>query len=668
MSHRLLLIYIVVLAATTTASSSISSALSSPTKKLRISGHVPHSALVQSHHIGRSPDREMTLSFSLAFRDEEGMKNLIARQTDPKDPLFGKYLSPKEVLDRFGPTTNDISIVKNHLTNLGLKISGQVGNLIFAKANTRKVETIFAIEIDDFQTSSGEQAFSTNLDPQVSIELSDRVYAIAGLETLVKSHSHAKFKSANSNAGSGPNGGFTPADINKAYGISASGVTGTGQVLALYELDGYKASDISAYEQLYKISPAPALQNILVDGFNGSAGSGAGEVTLDIELMAAVAPGVSKILVYEGPNSQQGAIDTYARIANDNLARQVSSSWGLDETTGAAVLKSENAIFMQMALQGQSMFAASGDSGAYDNGSTLSVDDPASQPYVTGVGGTTLTLNSDGTYKSESSWNVPASGQQPAGGGGGGISSVWPIPAWQSGLGNAANKGSQTMRMVPDVSLNANLNTGYTVVINGQSTTVGGTSCAAPIWAAMAALANQQRANNQNPPLGFANPILYQLAKGSLASQFFHDVNDGTTNFFYPAVTGYDLATGIGTANFANLFTGLINAATVPTPPTQLTATAHNTLVTLTWTASLGASSYSVYRSNSTDTTYVQIASNLTEPHYTNVGLINGNIYYYYVVAVDSAGSSQNSAVVNATPNAAAPQTPTNLTYKLVSQ
>ncbi len=286
------------------------------------------------------------------------------------------------------------------------------------------------------------------------------------------------------------------------------------------------------------------LDVVLVDGFSGQPGGGAVEVTLDIQLMIALAPGISKIVVYEGPNSGSGLIDTYNRIATDNLAKSISTSWGLSESESAgSIIQSENQIFKQMVAQGQVLYAASGDSGAYDNGGTLSVDDPASQPLVVGVGGTHLNVDGNGNYVSETTWSY---GNGPGEGGGGGISSVWSLPTWQQGFANASNLGSTTMRNVPDVALDADPETGYLFYFGGQWGVVGGTSCAAPLWAAFTALVNQQRANNGATSLGFPNPLLYQAASSSQYSSLFHDITVGT-NGYYPAVHGYDLATGLGT-------------------------------------------------------------------------------------------------------------------------
>jgi kumamolisin len=373
---------------------------------------------------------------------------------------------------------------------------------------------------------------------------------VLGLQNMVHAQKHlVKGTAAKSNAtASASVSGVTPAIIRSAYNLPSS-VTGSGQSLALMELDGYSASDITGYESQFSL-PAVLLNNILVDGATGSAGGGADEVTLDIELMVAVAPGATQIMVYEGPNDDTGILDVYDKIASDNIAKEVSSSWGSTEDT-SSFGQSENTVFQQMSAQGQSIYAAAGDSGADDNGSSLSVGDPASQPYVVGVGGTTLTTSSNGAYTSETTWTD----------GGGGISSVWTIPSWQVGVASTSSKGSSTMRNVPDVSLNADPNTGYAIYLSGSWTEFGGTSCAAPLWAAFTALVNEQRVSNGMTDLGFPNPSLYAVGKGSDYNSDFHDIANGSTNGYYPAVTGFDDATGLGSFNGTNLFQDLTQGA-----------------------------------------------------------------------------------------------------------
>src|SRR5438094_5055159 len=227
--------------------------------------------------------------------------------------------------------------------------------------------------------------------------------------------------------------------------------------------------------------------------------------------MHAVAP-ASPITGWEGPNTDPGVNATYNAIVTSNTTKSSSTSWGICEpnTTQAEMTTLDN-IFKQAAAQGQSFFAASGDYGAYDCGDKrLTVDSPANDPYITGTGGTALTLNTDGTYKSESSW--ANTGTFPATGSGGGLSSYFAKPSWQTGPG-VANGYSNGKRQVPDVSLDADPRTGYSVYVTHNGVTgwnvVGGTSAAAPLWAALTGVYNQYATASGKPNLGFANPTLY---------------------------------------------------------------------------------------------------------------------------------------------------------------
>ncbi|HEV2471644.1 MAG TPA: S53 family peptidase, partial [Chthonomonadales bacterium] len=222
-----------------------------------------------------------------------------------------------------------------------------------------------------------------------------------------------------------------------------------------------------------------------------------------------------------------------------------------------ADLNTENAIFQEMAAQGQSMFASSGDRGAFDNYTNLSTEDPASQPYVTAVGGTTLsTMGADGPWLSETTWN------DAYGAGGGGVSQVWPLPIYQHGIGSAATKTSTTNRNVPDVSLNSSPLSGYSVYFSGNPPylwyLVGGTSAASPLWSAFAAIVNQGRAAASEPLMGFANHAIYSVAEGPNYLNDFHDIADNSNNGYFPARAGYDNATGWGTFNGSNLLADLI--------------------------------------------------------------------------------------------------------------
>ncbi len=388
-----------------------------------------------------------------------------------------------------------------------------------------------------------------------------------------------------------PSTGTTTTTVDPTTGAAAAAtlLDGTGQTVGLFELDGFASADTDQYITYFNLPAVtaaaaaaatpvgtPSVQTVLIGGYDGTPVNidGQTEVTLDIDMVLALAPKAT-IISYEADQTTNptAALDTYQRMANDVAAdgtprlQVISSSWGFPETlSDPADLTAENAIFQQMAAQGQSIYAASGDSGAYDAFRTqdptvqnlIVADDPATQPYVTGVGGTTLSYKKPsltaagvpvpGSYLGEVVWNTGKLNSigGPVGGGGG-SSQIWPKPIYQIGYGTSPNR-----RDAPDVSLNADSNTGYDLFIGatattpGTAVTVGGTSAAAPLWAGFTALINQQRAAAGLASVGFINPQLYPLLSDTAYSSLFHDITVGD-NLLYQAQPGYDDASGIGT-------------------------------------------------------------------------------------------------------------------------
>ena len=538
----------------------------------RLAGHVPDAAVRHSRLVGRVAGTEtIGLALTLPLRNPAELSDLLARLYTPGDALYGQYLTPQQFTDRFGPTSSDYEAVAAAVQKLGLTVIGTHPNRLVLDVSgpASTVESAFSLHLQRYRNAEGREFRAPDAGPALPEGLAGRLSQVIGLDDAVRLHSHLR-PALTARTGSGPQGGLTPTDVETAYSLQNSGATGAGQVTALFELDGYTPTDITAYEAAYGL-PAVPLQNILVDKATGSAGSGADEVTLDIELAQALAPSLSKILVYETPNdTDQNYIDGYNRIATDDLAKQISTSWGGPESTSdPSLLAAENPIFQQMAAQGQSIFAVTGDSGAYDDGSTLSVDDPGAQPYVTGVGGTSLvTDGTGGPYAAESAWSAPPDPAYAAlagysafgSGGGGGFSSTWPAPSYQAGL-----VPTPANRSVPDVALDSDPQTGYSIYFGGQWTVYGGTSAAAPLWSGFAALVNQQRAAAGRPPIGFLNPPIYQIGASSAYTTDFHDVVSGS-NLYYPAGMGYDNATGwgsfVGNALLGTLVNGLTAAQT----------------------------------------------------------------------------------------------------------
>jgi len=274
----------------------------------------------------------------------------------------------------------------------------------------------------------------------------------------------------------------------------------------------------------------------------------ADEVTLDIETVAAFASGISNIFVYEATNTTQAWIDDWTQIANDDKAKVVSCSFGEPEGDSATIVFDDQ-IFQQMATQGQSVFVAAGDNGAFDAGdSTLAVDEPASQPLATAVGISKLTTGAGGAYASES-----ASLE-----GGGGISAAFLIPFYQKAAAAAAVSAAQvstTMRNVPDVVLTADPSTAYAFYVNGSWVGFWGSSISAPIWASFISCVNQ--ALGKIGPIGLTNAALYTIAQGGNYANDFHDVSTGN-NGFYTALPEFDDASGLGSFNGLNLYNDLV--------------------------------------------------------------------------------------------------------------
>ena len=578
--------------------------------RVRLAGDTP-AAVATARRLGRlGGAAPVTAVMTFPLRRPEELTDLLSRLQDPADPLYGQYLTPAEFAARFSPTQRDYDAAARYAKAEGLTVTGTQPNRLLLEISgpAARMEAAFGVHLTRYQSADGRIFHAPDAAPSVPRALSGILSGVAGLSSaaLRRPHSIRRLDTAirraaaqgARTAGSGPDGGLAPQDIKTAYGLGASALTGSGQTLALFELDGYTPSDIAGYEAQFGLPSVP-LQNVLLNTATGAAGTDADEVTLDIELQLALAPGASKLIVYETGGTDAQVLACYSRIASDNLAKQVSTSWGLDEQENtSSLIQSENTIFQQMAAQGQTIYAAAGDSGAYDSGTRrdgLRVDDPASQPYVCGVGGTTLTTAAPGgAYASETVWN---SGTVQNGAGGGGVSSVWPIPSWQQAANPSAAGGSTTMRNVPDVSLNADPNTGYAVYYTGKWYVYGGTSCAAPLWSGFTALVNQQRTANGLAPMGQASPVLYPLLSGSRYASDFHDIANGSTNLYYSAVTGYDDASGLGTPLGAGLIADLGGA-----PAASAALTTH-----VLWDNASGAASlwnYSPVSGSITQNTY----------------------------------------------------------------
>ncbi len=560
-----------------------------------------------SRSLGRDHvNRMLHMSVGLALRNQAQLNALLHAMYDPSSPSYHQFLTVTQFTQAFGPTLEQEQAVESYLAQQGFTITQAYPNrlLIDFSGPQSLAERVFGVTINDYRNPQGRVFFANANTPTLPAYLASYVTYIGGLDNA-NTFSHPPIPSRhrpalNPNAsncptaGQGGGGGifggssvaYIPSQFATAYnynGLYNAGLHGEGQTVGVFELDGYAQSDIQAYTQCFGGGGVP-IQNVILDGFNGQPGAGAIEVELDMEVILSMAPKLGKLIVYEAPNTTQGYNDEFARIVSDRTP-VISVSWGQCETAaGQQEVQQENTYFQEAAAQGQTILVAAGDSGSetcfeqtYDP--SLVADDPAAQPYVTGVGGTTLTLNSNNSYQSETVWNDGFFG----GAGGGGLSQYWKQPSWQTGPGTQG-PDANGMRETPDVSLDADPATGYNVYctvgssctgggITGGSSgwiTVGGTSAAAPMWAAMIALTNEEAAHQGKKVVGFLNPSIYSIGSGSRYHSDFHDItppsnpsapsNNDELGFYgkYPVTNGYDMATGWGTFNAANLAADLV--------------------------------------------------------------------------------------------------------------
>jgi len=531
---------------------------SSSAADVPLPGHVP---VAVSHALAQASGRLdagkiMRISISLPLRNQEALSDLIRQVSDPKSPNYGHYLTPAQFTDLFGPTESDyqkvvvfaqankLEIVQKHPNRVLLSVTGKAAD----------IEKAFHVTLRTYpHPRENRTFFAPDTNPTVDSTLP--ILDVSGLDDYSIPHPNlqvrplAQFAQASPAAGSGPGGTFLGNDFRKAYAPGTL-LTGAGQNVGLVQFDGFFQSDIDAYKnQIGLGSGGPNVVVVPIDGGVSVPGGNNGEVSLDISMVMAMAPGVGTIFVYEAANGSPW-VDILNRMVNDNSSKQLSSSWG-----GGFVGPGAQQIFQQMAVQGQSFFQASGDSDAY----TGFIPFPSDSPFITVVGGTALATDVSANYGSEAVWNWGITRGLDGIGSGGGISQTFAIPSWQTNINMVARGGSSTKRNIPDVALTAD--NVFIFFDNGQAGAAAGTSCAAPLWGGFTALVNQQAVMNAHPSVGFINPAIYAIANSVNYNNCFHDTTVGNNTSsssptLFNAVTGYDLCTGLGTPRG----TGLINA------------------------------------------------------------------------------------------------------------
>jgi kumamolisin len=513
----------------------------------------------------------LSVTFAINSTQAQNIDSYVATLTDPSSPNYHKWMTPVEFGQKFGASDDDVNavteyLIGHHFSNVKiwsnrLFVTGQISR---SDAEQAFDVTIHGYDRDPNLVMDGLSPtyYAPDRDPSLPSDIAERVGGIFGLSNAMQRKSAIAHAVIRPDATAVPP--LDPPAIAGAYQISAlhtAGLSGKGETIAIFSPTTYTATDVSTFFTDEKIAE-PTI-NLVKVGTGPTDDTDAIEACLDIETIGSIAP-LATINVYEGPND--GSFDIFQQVAQDDTAQILSESYGYDETYLVAALgtagaeefaTSYDAVRAQLSGEGITIFVASGDNGAYAV-ETLpslvpSVAVDASSQYVTGVGGTELTVSSTNVWQNEAAWtfNDEAASFGPDLGSNGGLSIFYAQPPWQAGPG-VNNNSSDGFRQVPDVAALAGT-PGYNVYTTAEGSTgfeeIQGTSGACPLWAASMSLIDEGYSVGKG--LGNINPSLYTY--GSTESAAYHDITAGN-NGVYLCTPNWDYVTGWGSANFNSLY------------------------------------------------------------------------------------------------------------------
>jgi kumamolisin len=549
--------------------------------------------------VGRvDPDQRIEITIQLRRRQGANLEKKV-NEIASQRPANRRYLSRGELANLAGANPADITKIaafahKFHLTvteadipRRTVKLSGTIADM--SAAFGVKLQRYKAGPIS-YRGRTGPVTIPANLDGIVErvLGLDDRPTVVPHYRILPKAAgtpgltgaSKSRKKKIRRDKERAASAGYTAPQVAEIYGFPA-GLDGSGQTIALIELNdvdrqgnptgtGYSTSDLDAYFKGLGI-PTPSITAVGVDGGANVPGpdpNGDGEVTLDIEVTGAVAPGAA-IAVYFGTNTDDGFIQALTAAIHDDVRKPsiVSISWGQpEETTTPQLLQGLEQALQEAVVLGVTVCVAVGDNGSADMPKNSwdhkpHADFPASNTYSLACGGTTLDPSSAPNAPVETVWNRGAKG----GATGGGVSNFFPKASYQTTIDIPAPTNSAGGRGVPDVAGNADPYSGYSVLVGGTSQVIGGTSAVAPLWAGLLARINQSLAQKGSGPAGFVNSLLYGLAP---AAKAFHDITQGNNDIYndlkgkFPAGPGWDPCTGLGAPDGAQILGALSGRST----------------------------------------------------------------------------------------------------------
>jgi kumamolisin len=495
----------------------------------------------------------MRLVLVLPLRDQAALDQFLKELYNPASPSYRRYLTVEEFTTKFGATQQDYDAVLRWAETNGFTVVGTSRNRmnVDVTGSVTAIETAFHVNMGLYRHPTENRAFYAP-DREPTPDLLVQLWHIAGLDNysiprpaLVRIPAGVKSQAT---TGSCPDQSFCGSDMRAAY-YEGTALTGKGQSLGLLEYAGTDLADLETYYTNAGQTNNVPITLLSTDGTSTSCVEADGcddtEQTIDMTQALGMAPGLASLVMYVG--STDAAMFNAMATASP-LNAQLSSSW----TWSPADPDTDNPYFEEFAAQGQNLFQAAGDSGAWTSSSSVY---PSDDVYLTSVGGTDLeTSGPAGPWSSETVWVD----------GGGGISpDKFAIPFWQTTTASGCSNCSNSFRNGPDVSANAN----FTFYVCADQTTCtanlyGGTSFATPMWAGYLALVNQQAVAKGMPTLGFINPALYDIGLSPSYDTDFHDITSGSNG--YTATIGYDLASGWGSPNGSGLIAGLLSTINIP--------------------------------------------------------------------------------------------------------
>ncbi|MGH9352898.1 MAG: S53 family peptidase [Terriglobia bacterium] len=537
-------------------------------KRISVSGS-ERQPLAGAREVGvPSPDERIEISVLL--RPRRSYKAIQSSNAlKPVRPKDRQYLSRQEFEKAYGADPKDVQKVEAfaHAHNLTVMQVSLPRRTIVLAGTIGQLAEAFGVGMALYE-HEGHTYRGRSGPVSVPEDLSGIVQGVFGFDNRRQARPRFRRRQANPGLTRQATPAYAPNQVASLYNFPA-GTDGSGQCIGILEFGGgYKQSDLQTYFSKLGIAE-PSVTAVSVDGVQNQPAPGGdspdAEVDLDIEVAGGAAPGAS-IVVYFSNFTERGWVDALTTAVHDSLHNPsvLSVSWGYPEgqlTWTPQAMQAVNEALQAAAAMGITVCVASGDDGSRDevDDGLAHVDFPASSPYVLACGGTTL-ASANNTITSEVVWNDGANG----GASGGGVSEVFALPSWQSkaNVPPSVNPGHNAGRGVPDVSGDADPNTGYEVLSDGQEEVVGGTSAVSPLWSALIARMNQKLGK----PAGFLNPLIY--APVVAASSAFHDITSGNNDVAsvgaYPAGKGWDACTGWGSPNGAALFAALTASGATP--------------------------------------------------------------------------------------------------------